>query len=148
MTPPSLPSADQSSPKAVPSGCRSLGQLGSAAETAREQLLALLSALAALTLGSAEELGELGISVALGILDVPLEAEGVAQARLGEPDDVVVLVLGARDLPGLASAAGHDAPPSRLVLYTNLYPGGQRCNHPRPPLLVSAPRRRVRASLR
>src|SRR4051794_16652329 len=93
-----------------------------AAEAAREQLLALFSALAALTLRSAEEVGELGISVAVGVLDVDLEAESVAQARLGEPNQVVVLVLGAGDVPRLAVAAGHGAPPTRQMLTSGTTP--------------------------
>jgi hypothetical protein len=47
-----------------------------------------------------QSLGTSGLS-ALGVLDVGLEPEGVAQARLREPDDVVVLVLGAGDVAGL-----------------------------------------------
>ena len=38
------------------------------------------------------------VALAIGVLDVRLEAERVAQAGLGEPDDVVVLVLRASDL--------------------------------------------------
>src|SRR5215212_2940559 len=71
-----------------------------------QQLLALLGALAALRLGLAEEPGEFGVAVAFRVLDIGLQAQGVTKARLGEPDDVVILVLGAGDLSGLA-AAGH-----------------------------------------
>jgi hypothetical protein len=60
-------------------------------------LLALVGAL----LRAPEELREIGVAVALGVLGVLLEAQRVAQALLREPDDVVVLVLGAGDLPGL-----------------------------------------------
>src|SRR4051794_36801316 len=74
---------------------------GSAGQARPQQRLSLLGALAALPLGAPKELGELGVSVALGVLRVVLEAQDVAQALLGEPDDVVVLVLGAGDLAGL-----------------------------------------------
>src|SRR5215216_3284287 len=77
----------------------------SAAQPLTQQLLALLGALAALGLGLAEEGGELGVALAFGVLDVGLQPQGVAQAGLGEPDDVVVLVLGAGDLSSFA--AGH-----------------------------------------
>src|SRR3954452_5167581 len=66
-----------------------------------QQLLALLGALAARLLSAAEELGEVGIALAVGVLGVGLEAEHVVEALLGEPDDVVVLVLGARHVTGL-----------------------------------------------
>src|SRR6266568_4700730 len=69
-----------------------------------QQLLALLGALAALRLRLAEEVRELAVAVALGVLDVLLQAQRVAQAGLGEPDDVVVLVLGTGELAGLAGA--------------------------------------------
>src|SRR5215217_3805200 len=77
----------------------------SAAQPLAQQLLALLGALAALGLGLAEEGGQLGVALAFGVLDVGLQPQGVAQAGLGEPGDVVVLVLGAGDLSSLA--AGH-----------------------------------------
>src|SRR5215210_7560698 len=80
----------------------------SAAEPGLEQLLALFSALAALGLRLAEQVGEFAVAVAVGVLDVGLQAERVAQALLGEPDEVVVLVLGAGDLSGLlAATSGH-----------------------------------------
>jgi hypothetical protein len=44
----------------------------SAAEPRLEQLLALLSALAALCLRLAEKLGEFAVAVAVGVLDVGL----------------------------------------------------------------------------
>src|SRR5687767_9359759 len=79
----------------------------------RQQLLALLGALAAGALGAAEELGEIAVAVALCVLDVGLEPENVAQALLGEPDDVVVLVLGSRELSRLGGCCVcHFAPPS------------------------------------
>src|SRR4051794_15811093 len=81
---------------------------GSAAEPGLEQLLALLSALAALCLRLAEQVGEVAVAVAVGVLNVGLQAECIAQALLGEPDEVVVLVLGAGDLSCLlAAASGH-----------------------------------------
>jgi hypothetical protein len=83
-----------------------LGSLPSVPQPGPEQLLALLGALAALALGPAEEVGQLAVAVAFGVLDVALQPQGVAQARLGEPDDVVVPVLGPGDLAGLAGA-GH-----------------------------------------
>src|SRR4051812_48518579 len=70
-------------------------------------LLALLGALAALTLRAAEEVGELVVAVPLGVLDVGLEAQRVVQALLHEPDDVVVLVLGAGYLAGLLGSGSH-----------------------------------------
>src|SRR5918992_828669 len=78
----------------------------STADAGLEHRLALLGALAALALGPAEEVGELLVAVALGVLHVRLEAQGVVQALLGEPDDVVVLVLGPGDL---AAFFAHDA---------------------------------------
>jgi hypothetical protein len=54
-----------------------------------------------LSLRAAEEVRELRVAVTLRVLRVLLEAQSVAQTLLGEPDDVVVLVLGAGDLPGL-----------------------------------------------
>src|SRR3954467_3770287 len=83
----------------------------SAGEALAEQLLALLAALAALALSAAEELGELAVAVALGILRVLLHAQGVAQALLCEPQEVVVLVLRAGDLPRLG-LCGHRGSPS------------------------------------
>src|SRR5579872_3544823 len=71
-----------------------------------EHLLALLSTLAALALGATEEVSEVGVAFALGVVDVALQSQRVAQALLGEPDDVVVPVLGAGDLAGLLSR-GH-----------------------------------------
>src|SRR5919108_598153 len=67
-------------------------------EALAQELLALLATLAAGTLRAAEELGELRVAGALGVLDVGLEAKRVAQRLLGEPDEVVVLVGGAGDL--------------------------------------------------
>src|SRR6185436_3865261 len=75
-----------------------------ASEAGAQHLLALLAALAALRLGPPEEVGEFGVAVAFGVLDVGLESKRVAQARLREPDDVVGLVLGAGDLAGLGAA--------------------------------------------
>src|SRR4051794_481971 len=72
-----------------------------AGDPAGQQLLAHLAALAALGLRLAEQFNELLIPVALGVLDVALQPQRVAQGLLGEPDQVVVLVLGAGDLTGL-----------------------------------------------
>src|SRR5215216_2517287 len=74
----------------------------------------LLGPLAALGLGPAEEVGQLRIPLTFGVLDIGLQAQGVAQAGLGEPDDVVVLVLGAGDVPGLV-ATGHVRLPRALL---------------------------------
>src|SRR3954471_10800349 len=71
---------------------------GSAGQPVPEQLLALLGALAAVRLRLAEQVRDLVVPVALGVLDVGLQAQGVAQAGLGVPDEVVVLVLGAGDV--------------------------------------------------
>src|ERR671930_553898 len=85
----------------------------SAHEARSQELLPLLGALAALALSAAEEVRELRISVPLGVLDVRVEPQHVPQALLDEPDDVVVLVLGAGDLPGLLGRrVGHFSPPS------------------------------------
>src|SRR5215204_6262678 len=70
-------------------------------QPALQKSLALLGALLALVLSLAEEVSELGVVGPLRVLDVCLEPEGVRQALLGEPDDVVVLVLGAGDCAGL-----------------------------------------------
>jgi hypothetical protein len=51
----------------------------SAAEPGLEQLLALLSALAALCLRLAEEVGELAVAIAVSVLDVGLEPERTAR---------------------------------------------------------------------
>src|SRR5438105_388858 len=70
-------------------------------ETLAQVFLALFAAFAALRLRAPEQVGELGVAVALGVLDVGLEAQRVAQALLGEPDEVVVLVLRAGRVAGL-----------------------------------------------
>src|SRR5699024_8396496 len=75
-----------------------------------QQRLTLLGTLGALALGLGEELGELGVTVALGVLDVALQAHGVAQAGLGEPHEVVVLVLRAGDLTGFLARHGRLLP--------------------------------------
>src|SRR3954449_11001715 len=76
-----------------------------------EQRLPSLGALAAVGLRLAEQLGDLRVTAPLGVLDVQLEAHRVAQAGLGVPDEVVVLVRGAGDVAGLAGHAGHDSAP-------------------------------------
>src|SRR5439155_20072470 len=70
-------------------------------------LLALLGALAALTLRAPEEIGELAVAGSLGVLDVGLQPQRVVEALLDEPDDVVVLVLRAGDLTGLLGSCAH-----------------------------------------
>jgi len=62
------------------------------AQPCGQQLLALLGALLALGLSTPEEVGELIIASLFGIAAVLLQAQGVVQGCLGEPDDVVVLV--------------------------------------------------------
>src|SRR3954467_671300 len=57
-----------------------LAEWCSAGEAGLQQRLALLAALAAGLLGPAEELGELVVAVALGVRDVGLQAQRVAQA--------------------------------------------------------------------
>src|SRR3954447_14909682 len=70
-------------------------------QAALQQSLALLGSLLALMLSLAEEVRQLRVVLALRVLDVGLEAQGVVETRFGEPDDVVVLVLGAGDVAGL-----------------------------------------------
>src|SRR4051812_23064249 len=95
-------------------------------------VLALLAALAALCLGAAEEVRELGVPVAFGVLDVGLEPQRVAQALLCEPDQVVVLVLRAGDLAGLLAACFHSSSALRewsgslYPLRAPTHPGGAR----------------------
>src|SRR3954451_1279743 len=92
----------------APSPSRRAAKCGpktSGAEPLREHLLAQLAALAALGLSLAEQRRQLVVPVALGILDVLLQAERVRQRLLGEPDQVVVLVLRARYLAGFLGAA-------------------------------------------
>src|SRR5919109_4790257 len=72
-----------------------------------QELLALLPALAAGALRAAEEVGELRVAGALGVLDVGLQAQRVAQRLLGEPDEVVVLVGGAGDFAAFG-LRGHE----------------------------------------
>ncbi len=73
-------------------------QKPSARQSLAEQVLSLLGALAALRLRPPEEVSQLGVAVAVGVLDVGSQAQRIAQALLGEPDDVVVLVGGAGGL--------------------------------------------------
>src|SRR5689334_230753 len=70
-----------------------------------QERFALLAALLARGLSTPEEIGELTVAVTLRVLDVALQAQGVAQRLLREPDQVVVLVLGAGYLAGLLGAA-------------------------------------------
>src|SRR5690348_17161655 len=91
--------------------CRVRSRQRSAGQPALQHHLPLLGALAAVGLGLAEEVGELVVTRPLGVLDVELQAHGVAQAGLGVPDEVVVLVGRARDVAGLAGHAAHTAAP-------------------------------------
>jgi hypothetical protein len=52
--------------------------------------------------GLAEEAGELGITRAAGILDAGLQAQRVAEACPGEPDEVVVLAPRGRPVSSAA----------------------------------------------
>src|ERR1044072_3719962 len=80
---------------------------GSAAvQPGSQEPLAYLGALAAVRLGLAEQVGDLGVLVAFRVLDVALQAQRGAQARLDVPDEVVVLVRRAGRTAGLR-AAGH-----------------------------------------
>src|SRR3954453_19723448 len=94
--------------------------LCSAGEPIAQEFFASFAALAALALGAAEELGELAVAVALGVLGVFLHAQGVAVTLLGEPQQVVVLCLGTGDLACLG-LCGHRGSPS-VGGHTVLYP--------------------------
>src|SRR4051794_28553240 len=83
----------------------SLWRARSAGESGLEHGLSLLGALPAVALGLAEEVRQLAVAVAIGVLDVLLQAQHVAQAGFGEPDQVVVLVLGAGHASGVGGAA-------------------------------------------
>src|SRR3954449_1843219 len=72
-----------------------------------ERLLALLATAAARLLRPLEEVGQLGVAVPLRVLRVLLHPQRVAQALLGEPDEVVVLVLRPGYLAGLLRARLH-----------------------------------------
>src|SRR3712207_2625281 len=85
----------------APIGDTGRGKCRSAPQAAAEHRLALLGPLAAVGLGLAEEIGQLLVAVPLGVLDVGLQAQRVAEAGLRVPDQVVVLVPGARDAAGL-----------------------------------------------
>src|SRR5947199_6651484 len=74
--------------------------LAVSAEPRLQQLLGEFGALAAVCLRLAEELGHFVVARPLGVRAVLLEAERVAETLLHEPDQVVVLVLGAGDLAG------------------------------------------------
>src|ERR671919_2185465 len=88
----------------LPRCCR---MCASAGEPLAQHVLPLLGALAARILRPPEEVGELVVAVPLGVLGVGLEPQDVREALLGEPDDVVVLVLRAGDLAGLGLAGRH-----------------------------------------
>src|SRR4051812_39439546 len=76
----------------------------SARQALRQELLAPLAALAARLLGAAEELPQVRVAVTVGVLDIGLQTQRIAERLLGEPDQVVVLVLSAS---GLASFVCH-----------------------------------------
>src|SRR5690606_35907597 len=63
------------------------------AETPCEQVLGELCTLRAVALRLAEQVGELGVAGLLRVGAVGLQSQGVGQALLREPDQVVVLVL-------------------------------------------------------
>src|SRR4051812_37230968 len=79
----------------------------SARQPGLQQLLSLLGALSAFRLCPPEEVGQLRVAVTLGVLAIGLQPQGVAQSRLREPDDVVVLVLRTGRLTGLTAARRH-----------------------------------------
>src|SRR3954462_7547941 len=85
----------------APSTRRAYVYPGSGSEALRKHLLAHLAALAALGLCLAEQRGQLLVALSSGVLDVLLEAQRIRERLLGEPDQVVVLVLRAGDLTGL-----------------------------------------------
>src|SRR4051794_34293449 len=98
-------------------------KLRSAPEPLLERLLALLATAAARLLRPLEEVGQLGVAVPLRVLGVLLHPQRVAQALLGEPDEVVVLVLGAGYVAGLLRARFHLC---LLVGCRAVYPGRSR----------------------
>src|SRR5690625_4416542 len=80
----------------------------SAAEAGGEQSLTEFGSLAAVRLRLEEEVGHLVVARALGIGDVLLQPQRVAQAGFGVPDEVVVLVFGAGHVTGFATRLSHD----------------------------------------
>src|SRR3954452_14694970 len=104
----------------APSTRRAYVYPGSGSEALRKHLLAHLAALAALRLCLAEERGQLLVALSSGVLDVLLEAQRIRERLLGEPDQVVVLVLRAGDVAGLFR--GCHAVPSSGCLRAR-YPG-------------------------
>src|ERR1700712_5354052 len=83
-------------------GARAAACSGRRARQARtEQPFALLGPLLAGLLGTPEEISQVGIARPVGVFGVVLEPQHVVEALLGEPDDVVVLVLGAGDFTRL-----------------------------------------------
>src|SRR4051794_24222868 len=76
-------------------------------DAALQHGLGLLGPLLALVLSLAEELRELRVVLALGVLDVGLQPQRVGETLLGEPDDVVVLVLRPGDVAGLGGGRFH-----------------------------------------
>src|SRR5215218_1697606 len=79
------------------------------AQPGAQQCLPLLGALPALALRAPEEVGQLGVAVALRVLHGRIEPEHGVEALLDEPDDVVILVLRAGDAAGFLAA--HGKPP-------------------------------------
>src|ERR1700730_2153432 len=75
-------------------------------------MLRHLGALTAIRLRLAEELGHFLVSVTLRVLDVGFQPQRVVEALLGVPNEVVVLVLGARNGSGFG---GHPLSPSRYL---------------------------------
>ncbi len=91
---------------------------GSAGESGPEQLLALLATLAALGLRLAEELSELRVAGPFSVIDEHLKAHDIAQARLSEPNDVVVLICGTGGVPVSVSIDPSVMATPRLVTMT------------------------------
>jgi hypothetical protein len=91
--------------------------VGSPLQTGLQQRLALFASLATFGLGLSEELRDLVVAVAFGIFNVGFQSQRVAQALLGEPDQVVELVLGPCDLARLLVAAHHRRPFWRVSLW-------------------------------
>src|SRR5438477_252211 len=76
---------------------------GSRGQTRPKQPLGLFRTLLALVLRSAEKLHQFRVARPLGVLAVDLKPQGVTQARLGEPDEVVILICGTSDTSSLLS---------------------------------------------
>lgn len=83
----------------------------SGGEALAQDTLPHLGALAAIRLRLAEQLGQLYVLLALSVLDVGLEAQGVLQSRVDVPDEVVVLVGRPGDVARLVRRGRHGSPP-------------------------------------